>query len=261
MKSILILAGFILLTSCSTRIGVRTPSTKFISPEAIGQSLKGEITMYNARGTTASVDLTENTADNSLELSDTSDNDDFLGVNGEVGIFEKMDLVIFKPGSSSPIMGGVKYQIMGAPRLATKAGNHSLSIVAMAGTGTKDDKNDDRIELTPQDDEVETTLNMFSTNASLIYGYRLSNTVLAYAGGTYGTMKFDGELESSNNTTLDGEDVDYEGYTNEANVGVMFELGRLITLKLEGSNQKVKWEKTSEKTFNYFSVGLGFNWY
>lgn len=172
-----------------------------------------------------------------------------------------MDIVIQKSGSTDPLMGGVKVQLMGAPRVQAKQGNHSLSVALLAGAGSKEDENDERIELTPQDDEIKTTLDIFSTSASLIYGYRLSNSILAYAGGTYSTMKFEGELESDNNATLDGEEIEYEGFTNEANLGVMIELGGLFTLKLEGANQKVKWERTSARTFTYYSVGLSFNWY
>lgn len=261
MKLFLVSTALLLITACSTKIGVRTQSTKFISPEAIGKSFMGDVSVYISEGTHANLDLNNNQTGNSLELTDQNDDGDFIGVNGEVGALEQMDVVIQKPGESSPIMAGIKYQFIGEPRLKASQGNHSLSVALLAGTGSKEDENDDPVELTPQDDEISTNLNMFGTSASLIYGYRVSQSILFYVGGTYSTMKFDGELESDNNATLDGEEIAYEGFTNEANAGVMFELGRLITLKFEGSNQKVNWEKTSERTFNYFSTAISFNWY
>ena len=256
-----LLLSLVLLGSCSTRIGMRTPSTKMISPEAVGAGLKGEITTFQNEGTVAEVDLSQNTTGESLNLESKSEDGDFLGVHAEIGAFSSMDVVIYSPGDTSPLMGGVKYQIIGEPKLNAKAGNHSLSILAMAGAGSKEDENDDPIEITPQDDEVKTELDMTAGTTGLLYGYRLNSSMLVYLGGLYTYYNFNGILESDNNATLDGEEIDYNGEVVDASVGTIIDLGRLMSLKLEATNQKVNWEKTSARTFNYFAVGLSFNWY
>ena len=260
MKIVLFLS-FILISSCSTKIGMRTPSTKMISPEAIGEGLKGEITTFRNEGTVAEVDLENNSTNNSLSLSEDSEDDDFIGVHAEIGAFSKMDVLIYRPGSTSPLMGGVKYQLIGDPKLSAGAGNHSLSMLVMAGAGSKEDENDDPVEITPQDDEVKTELDMTAGSAGLIYGYRLNKSMLFYLGGVYTAYNFNGVLESENNATLDGESIDYDGEVVDTTLGAIVDLGRLMSLKIEGANQKVNWEKTSERTFNYFSIGLSFNWY
>lgn len=69
MKIILVLTLLTIITSCSSRIGVRTPATKFLSPEAIGKRFMGDITVFNTQGTHADLDLRNNQADNPLDLT------------------------------------------------------------------------------------------------------------------------------------------------------------------------------------------------
>lgn len=249
------------LTTCQKRIDVRTPSTQMISPEAIGKRFMGEASVFSSQGTLAEVDLENEQSDNPLLLSESPSLLGNIGGNAEVGAFTSMDVVIRSTGDDAPIMAGLKYQIFGDPRVSAKRGNHSLAIVGLFGMATKDERNDDAIELTPQDEEVDTQIDIMASDVSLIYGYRIEDTVLAYIGSTYSTMSFKGELESDKNATLDGKEIDYSGHTTGANLGLMIDLGRLVNLKLEGSHQKVNWEKTDPRSFNYVSIGVGFNWY
>ena len=248
------------ITSCSTRIGVRTPSAQFISPESTGKGLAGEIDIFGALGPKANVEFSGDRVDNPL---DTTDGDipikSILGLGATIGAVPRLDVIAVSPGSKHPNLYGLKYQILGDPRVSASKGNHSLAIVGLIGGGKRIDLNDEAVEITPQNDEIEVELSTTASRASLIYGYRRGEKSLLYTGVTYSTLKFSGKLETEN-MTLDGQRISYSSSAVGANIGAMFEVGKVFSLKIEASHQKVNWQRTDSKSFNAVSVGTSFRW-
>ena len=261
MKKLLqLVMSLIFITSCSTRIGVRTPSAQFISPESTGKGLAGEIDIFGALGPKASVDFRGDRVDNPLRTTEGDiASEGILGLGATVGAIPRLDIIAVSPGSKHPNLYGLKYQVLGDPRASASKGNHSLAIVGLIGGGKRTDLNDEAVEITPMDDEVEVELSTTATRASLVYGYRRGKNSLLYTGVTYSTLKFSGKLDSEN-MALDGQRISYSSSAVGANIGVMIEVGKLLSLKVEASHQKVNWQRTDSNSFNAVSVGTSFRW-
>jgi hypothetical protein len=41
----------------------------------------------------------------------------------------------------------------------------------------------------------------------------------------------------------------------------MFDFGSNTKIMVEGSHQKLNWDRTTSQTFNYLTAGFGFSWY
>lgn len=263
MFNLLVLTLSLMFTvSCSTRIGVRTPSTQFISPEAMGSQFQGEIDVFAALGAKANLNFDNDRTDNALDVNDKGSIPfgSILGLGATIGTIPKLDVLAVAPGNKHPALYGLKFQVLGSPRIGAEKGNHSLAIIGLIGGGTRGDSNDDDLELIAQDEEVQTALSTSATRAGLIYGYRFAKRSLFYTGATYSTMNFSGRLESEN-AALDGERIKYSSHSLGANAGFMFELKSLLTLKIEVSHQKINWQRTDPKSFNRVSVGTGWRWF
>lgn len=259
--NLFILISLFSLASCSHRIEVRTPSARFISPEAGGELMSGEINMYLASGTTAEVDLKNGMTNNPLVLSNESKAilTDSIGLSADIGIYKDLDILAVSNGSDTPSLIGLKYQIIGANRTTAQKGNHSLSITFMGGSSTETDDDGEDLELVPTDDDTTTELDLEATDLSLIYGYRYSNTALIYGGVSYTKSKFSGKLESEN-AMLDGKTIKYNALIHGAHIGVMNYLSKNASFKFEANMQEVKWTKTESKTFGFLTAGFGIHW-
>ena len=256
--NLLLLAVF--LTSCSSRITVKNPANRFISPEASGEALKGNVNLFLSGGVNSEVNLSKETTNEPLQFDDTQKLDTLIGLGASVGIVKNIDLLLLSNGDNYPLMFGFKYQILGASKKEKKAKGHSVSVVALIGSAVDEQENDDAVELTPQDDEAKIDLSVTSKEASLLYGYRFDKNSLFYMGPRYTVTQFDGTLETDN-VTLDGQKIDYWGDSFAGVMGFMFDFGSNTKIMIEGSHQKLNWQRTTNKTFNTISAGVGFSWY
>jgi len=259
--NLLIITSFLFMWSCSHKIKVRTPSARFISPEAQSDTLDGEFSVYYAPGARAELDLKNGKADNALSVYNEPKNAffDSIGLSGDIGIVKDLDLLLLSNGKDTPILVGLKYQILGKSRKIAKKGDHSLALSYAGGTSSKTDEDGEDLELTPQDEDTKVELDLESTDASLIYGYRFSNTQLIYSGISYTKSKFSGVLESQN-SSLNNQKVKYKATITGAHIGYLSYISKSGSFKAELSGQKVKWTNTDEQTFGFFSMGFGIHW-
>lgn len=260
-NSCFLIISLFLLSACSHRIKVRTPSTRFISPEAQSDSLDGEFSVYYAAGSRAELDLKNGQPDNPLNVYNEPKSIifDSVGLSGDIGIIKSLDLLILSNGKDTPTLIGIKYQLFGKTRKEAKKGDHSVAISYAGGNSSKSDKDGEDLELTAQDEDSKVELDLESTDLSLIYGYRFSNTQLVYTGMSYTTSKFSGILESQN-VNLNNQKVKYNAFITGAHLGYFSYLSKNASFKAELSGQKIKWTNTKEKQFAYFSMGFGIHW-
>lgn len=248
-----------ILTSCSHSIKVRTPSSRFISPEAGGRLFASEVSGFYAAGTRAKVNLKNEKVDDPLVLDNDTALFDSIGLNASIGLHEKFDLVMSAGGNHTPTLFGIKYQLIGKKRKDAKKGDQSLAITIMNGTSGQTQESGEDLELTPQDDDTKVELDRDVMDYSIIYGKRLSDTGLAYAGLSYTSYKFKGTLDSQS-SELNNKVLKNSGEIIGAHIGYISYVNKILSLKIETSAQQVNWDYTKAKTFGYISGGMAFYW-
>lgn len=258
-KSASLTTLIILITSCSHTIKVRTPSTRFISPEVGGKLFASEVSGYYAGGTEASVNLKNEKTTDPLILDNKTDLFNSIGINANIGLHEKFDFIMTSAGRNTPILYGIKYQLIGKRRVESKKGDQSLAITIMGGNAGQTQESGDDLELTPQDDDTTVELDRDSTDYSLIYGKRIKDTLLAYTGISYTKTKISGVLDSQS-VNLDGKSINYTAETLGAHMGLISYVSKVVSLKLEVSGQQINWTHTDPETFGYISGGMAFYW-
>jgi hypothetical protein len=249
----------LLLSSCSHRIKVSTPSSRFISPEAGGKLFASEISGYYSAGTQASVNLKNKNTDDPLVLDNEFDLLNAVGINANIGLHEKFDFVMSSGGINTPVLYGIKYQLIGKKRVESKKGDQSLAVTIMGGNSGQTQKSGEELELTPLDEDTEVELDRDATDYSVIYGKRLTDTFLAYTGVSYTKTKISGVLDSQT-TELDGKSIKYNAEAIGAHIGFISYVGKFISLKLETSIQQLNWSHTDTATFGYVTGGMAFYW-
>lgn len=242
--------------SCSHKIQMRTPVSRFISPETGGSGWATEATFYNMASTTAEVNFEDEKVDNPLDL--TNEYEFKVGVNGNIGITDRLDFVMIFNGQGTTDLYGLKYQLKGPSRANAKKGDESFSIVIGLGSGGETETEGEDLELTAMDDDTKVELTKNARDIGFIYGKRLTHKVLAYAGFNYTTFSFAGKLESQN-TNLDGQRLEYAGYTYTTHIGVAQYTGSSGVLKGEFGVQDVHWDHPPAQQFGYISFGVGFH--
>jgi hypothetical protein len=258
-KSASLLFLVLLFSSCSHTIKVRTPSTRFISPEAGGKLFASEVSGFYAGGTKASVNLKNERTTDPLVLDNETNIIDSIGLNANIGLHEKIDFVMTSGGANTPVLYGVKYQLIGKKRVESKKGDQSLAITIMAGNAGQTQKSGEDLELTAMDDDTEVELDRDSTDYSLIYGKRIQDTLLAYTGVSYTKTKISGVLQSQS-VNLDGKSINYSAEAIGAHIGLISYISKFVSLKFEVSGQQVNWTHTEAETFGYVSGGMAFYW-
>ena len=248
-----------LFSSCSHTIKVRTPSTRFISPEAGGKLFASEVSGFYAGGTKASVNLKNERTTDPLVLDNNTNLIDSIGLNANIGLHEKIDFIMTSGGDNTPVLYGVKYQLIGKKRVESKKGDQSLAITIMAGNAGQTQKSGEDLELTPMDDDTEVELDRDSTDYSLIYGKRIQDTLLAYTGVSYTKTKISGVLQSQS-VNLDGKSINYTAEAIGAHIGLISYVSKFVSLKFEVSGQQINWTHTDSETFGYISGGMAFYW-
>lgn len=253
--------SFLCLFSCSQRIQFRTPMNQIISPETSGELFKGEADAYISMATVASFDL-DNSVDkiDELEISRRGNASGIIGLNGSMGVIEKLDLVLQSSGSDYPTLAGVNFQILGKSRKEAGKGNHSLSLTPLYGRMEDTGKNDESFELIPEDDEAEFEREMEAFSIRLTYGYRFAERRLIYAGISHSTLKFSGTL-TSKRVEIDGINISNKSVSKGVHTGIVF-YGKssALHMKIEAAGQHVKWDNTDATTVGSLTGSIGLNW-
>jgi hypothetical protein len=255
MQKIFLITLVILSTSCSHRIKVHTPSARFMSPEASGKTLGGEFQIMQQSGTEGVIYVNNNEIDNPMQLSNTASP---ISMSLNVGIMEKFD-VLYYNYSKSATMLGLKYQILGKSRREAQAGNQSLAVTVGVGGQNETTRSESEDLFSSDIDIKETEVTRSLSDLSLIYGYRLHKTVLAYSSFHVTRHTLEAKI-TSNDTNLNGKTIDQATTNYGLALGLALYSGDAFKLNLEASAQRTDWTKNDPTTFGFFSAALGWIW-
>jgi hypothetical protein len=249
----------LILSSCGSTIGVRSPLNSFISPEAAGETFKGEVNGFLSIASKNNIELDDSSGTIKKTVSQDNEVEDTIGLNGTMGIIERLDVVVISPGSKTPTLLGLKYQVIGQGRTKAVKGNHSLSIVALLGNQESTQENDDAVEFVATDEEATGDMQIESTDIRLIYGYRFENRKMVYGGLSSVKINYDVEL-SSDNLAFDNREISGAASAIGAHLGMAFYAKEAFNLKVEAAGQKIKWDDHKEVTIGTVIASLGLFW-
>lgn len=245
-----------LLSSCASNIKVKTPASYFVTPESSGELGKGNVAIHQLSGTEGTFDFAPGSTSEELKLGTNSD---AFGATAQVGVFHFLDFV-YRTGTHTPEMFGVKTQISGNHKNESKKGDESWGLLFMAGSSKyeTDDGSNLGIQISSGADMTFKRTHT-AVHLGLLYGKRLEDYWLLY--GHYGESRntVHGEIAYEGNA-LDGEQARYYTKIHNYTVGTRFEKEEIALLG-ELTLQDVKWTYTQRQYFYLISLGVAFNWY
>jgi len=247
MKTLSILLSFI-FTSCA--VNMKTPSSRFLSPEVQGH-IEGSISTGITGSTNVELDTTGNKTDNPLQLSrDVS----MSLINFEMGIKDRVDVVFIAP-SKSPTQLGIKFALIGKPHKKAEKGDHALSLFISGGREEETEVSDDIFfNLNQASAAVETS----NAILGLLYGYRLDSETLIGANLLLESYDFKGSFTSGTNTNLVGKNFNYSGHiTNLSLFAIFYNKPKTWFTRVEAALQKSDWDWSTVHTFGYGNFAIG----
>lgn len=236
-------------TSCS-QVRIHSASSRYISPEAAGKTLNGEIELQQQVGTQGRITLESNQIDNPMQLKNTISP---LGTGLNLGILEKIDFIGYGRTDGPPLYG-VKVQLIGDARDKAKKGNFSVALTAGMGNIESNFTNSELLTSASTKAKVDQSL----TDFSLIIGLRIDNDVLLYTSVQKGTHKVKMNIESTE-ASLDGKEINLETDLLGASLGLMRYFESYM-VKFEASAQQLNWTNNKETTYGYLGVSVGRYW-
>lgn len=253
-----VLALLLVLTACSHKITVKNPANKFLSAEAQGKPLSGKIHFFMNEGNEAQVDLRQNTTDEALVLNRENSRFFDIIVNGEIGIWGPLDLVHVSGGRMGADLTGAKVQVYGQDKQQADQYNFSIALVGAYGGVVNNVEEGEDFELVALDEDTTSEMKISNHAAGILLSYRPSKKFLVNLAH-YGIIhNFSGTLESQN-TALDGKNLNYKGHTALTTLSV-FSYEERVILGLELASEYLKWDKT-DPTHNIFTnFTIGMNW-
>jgi hypothetical protein len=252
MKNFIFLFLF-LSTACST--SVRTLGTRMLSPESNGSKgvLGGGSVEARLMGNSHTrLNFENDQLNNHVERREPVS---ALGVAGDLGIVEKLDLFLILPFNDAITLYGLKYQLLGETRKEAKKGNFSLALEVGHGNGGR--SSDESYDFNA-DNVKKFTVDKTHTEAGLILGYRWTDQILNYLNGIYFHENMDGKVTTDSGSLTDAH-FKYSQY------GMLYSYGLIIyqksmQVKLDYSYMTSQWSKTGTVTASTLSGGIGFNW-
>lgn len=242
------LLSLLFLISCA-QIELKTPSSRFMSPETSGKSLDYGLQLMQQSGVEAKVNIVANELDK-VDLSNTASP---LAYSGYVGILEKLDLIYYNYIDSASLLG-VKYQILGDSRANAKEGNQSLAVTLGGGGQSKTTTSQDLFD----EDVDKTELEQNLVDASIIYGYRAKDNILVYSSFHVSNHSAKLKIIANNDAALDGQTETYQTSNLGLSVGgMLYSSKKDFHIAIEASAQRVNWTHTDEKTFGFISGAIG----
>lgn len=235
-----------ILASCSN-IKVRTPSSRFISPEAQGKFFSANTQIEVQNTTEAEFDF-EN---NDVESLSLAGNRVQTALALDLGLHEKVDLVI-KSNGDAPTVTSMKFQLYGKPRLKAKKGDQSIAVTFGAGKESDTDLKDSIFNVSGSTKaDVEQSLIDFS----VILGHRMNDDSLAYLSLSATKHNAKGSFSSSN-AQIDGKDFDIQTWSYVTALGAIRYYKNLV-LNVEANLQKTHWTGNQANTYGNISAAIG----
>lgn len=260
-------SSFFLLVIALACAGCQTmkaelPTARFDSPEALGN--KEKRVGFNI-GASPSQDFTF-TSDASARPPNLSS--PTLESSGDVvgtisyAAFERLDLGVRSSVGRSPYVLSAKYQLIGDPADAAKAGNFSLSFSIGVGFNTVTRSGDQNGTFGPGGHRWTSRVDEKVGDAAVIMGYRFAEGALFYVGGFAQNVTLDGKIEherSDDGTSPAASySASYSGRHRGGNFGAMFEFGTAPAyLVVEGVYSHMEFENDIENWLYAGAIGLG----
>lgn len=255
---IVALFTLLLLSSCATDIDFNVPGNRFDTPETSGKTLGGEVGIgygESVKVTTADVlaDVIFNTFDSVNTDTDVKKNS-AMQFNANIGIIERLD-VTYKNYTDAPSFYGAKFQFFGKPGVGSE--NGVKASVGAAIAYMKEDEGNLVVGGTNGNErreyKGELTINGQEYSANL--GYRFGKDFILYLNNYYSKLKTTSRLTSTThgNTTINGNVIS-QGHLLGARVGQRF------FLMAEVGVNKMRWERSIEKTTYPIGFFGGFSW-
>jgi hypothetical protein len=227
----------ILLSSCATKYIL--PGNRFISPETQGGALNGQFELAQASANQLLINTNQGTVDNGVVYTEVV-RTGFLFANS---IFEKLDFVWSHTGGGNSLVG-IKFQPIGVSKLAKGAG-HKFSVGVMSG-GNEHETSDQTIEF-----------KLSGTEFFAVYGFRVNENVLPYAGLSRSSYTFDGTIHTSN--ILNGLEPSFSSSINTLTGGIELTYEAFV-IKFETGYQQISTTDTKDMSRYLFGYSMGFNW-
>lgn len=248
-NSLLLLLIILTFASCS-QVRIHSAATRFISPEATGKTLSGEIEVQVQSGTEATITLESNEINKPMKLrNDVTP----IGTGLNLGLLERVDFIGYGRTNGAPLYG-VKVQLIGDPKAQAKKGNFSAAITA--GMGSAESKFS-KSELFSSED-TEASVSQSIKDYSVIVGYRTEDDVVLYLSAQMTNHKVDLSLESTE-ASLDGKKINLLSDNLGLSVGAIRYEGSFV-IKLEASAQQTNWTNNEQTTFGVAGVSVGRHW-
>lgn len=255
MKFIFIL---FLLISCSSYVTYKTPVNRFMSAEAQGKTMAGNLSANLQMGKTVGVKITED------EVSDKLVNDpnisvlDLPMISSNIGIYGPVDAYILAPTSRTTPILGLKWQFYGKPRYEATEKTYSFALFGGAGGASNTQENDESVELSALDEEASIEVKSNIKTFGLLSSYRLDKSTVATLSYFINQYNFHGTFESEN-TNINGVDINYSGLTHVTSFNMRFELKRVL-INFELSHENAKWDTLDRSNQMYANIDIGLYW-
>lgn len=241
----------LLFVSCS-RIGIKTPASRFITPEANGKLFHGKVTIESQASTSGFLNLSDDKIDNSMDLVIDTDDINILGLF-EFGLHEKIDFIV-KGHQGAPPVQAIKYQFIGKPLTEAKKGDQSFAMTLGAGTESRGDKDN-----TTVNGEVDADIYHRVFDIGLIAGKRVEDDTLVYLSLNYSKHEAEFELESSDRPNLNGEKFELKSDVYGINLGTA-KYYKYFFMMTEFSIQHTNWTHNDPTTMGLVAGAVGWKW-
>ena len=249
MKSLILIIIFV---SCS-RIGVKTPSSRFITPEASGKLFFGKVTLGSQSSSAAYVNLDDDKTNNPLDIEHDMDDLVFAQLI-EIGLHEKID-IFQKEQRSAPSLLGLKYQFSGKSVGEAKKGDKSFAMTISGGADSSYDSDESNIF----NGDVYADIYHSIIDFALIYGKRIEDDILAYVSLSYSQHKAEFELSSFDRPPLDGKKFNLRSDVYGVNFGIT-KYYKYTFLMSEISFQHTNWTHNEPTTLAFYAASVGWRW-
>jgi len=213
------------LCSCATEPRIQTLASQYITSETQGESFKKEFLITSANAASLNFDIDEDSSEANYSLSE---NNSQLSALFNIGLLEKLDFYT-RVQIFSPIMYGLKIQLLGRAQTRAEYQGTSLSVFMSAGRNRYIDESENNLGQSNNGD-YEFNRSHTITEYGLAYGYRLYSDILTYTRLSFQNESITGDINFEDNTTLDGERINVSGahthyvagltwYTEKLNIG------------------------------------------
>lgn len=176
MKKLLLAFAALALSACS--ITTRTPMTRFESPEAQGETLRGEVVSgLQARN---EIQITPDYTRQGPSLDNASVEDPAyrLYAHGAVGLGERVDVSF--SGLTSRF--GAKVQVLGDPRTTAAPGNFPVAVYGGVSWSKENETNTGTYANNMVTNYRSYELKELQYDIGLLFGYRIAKQLLIYGG-------------------------------------------------------------------------------